>query len=81
MPNPRDKVKFTIYSRTSGIITIITSRELADEFREEVMTNQLPVKWHEISGQLNHIDANDIKIVLEHDDITGFDTVELNQNF
>ena len=77
--NDRDIIKFTIYSKTMGLIIIITSRESAAEFRDEVITNQMPDIWHEIHGKLNHIDSNDTTITIAHDDIAGFDLVETNK--
>jgi hypothetical protein len=79
--NDRDKVKVTIYSKSTGLITLLTSRELAKQFREDVMTNSIVSGWYEISGRINDADSNEISIVINFEDIAGFDIVELNSSF
>jgi hypothetical protein len=79
--NDKDKVKFTIYTRSNGTIYIITSRELANQFREDVITNSIISGWYEISGRLNDIDSNEITITMNHEELSGFDIVSCNEKF
>jgi hypothetical protein len=79
--NPKDTVKFTIYSKTAGNIGLVTSRENATTFDEEVTGNQNISGWYKISGRLNDVDCNAITLTLYHEDIAGFDIVETNQKF
>ena len=77
--NDRELVRLTIVTR-NGAPTIITSRERAMDFREEVITNQLPARWIEVSGRVDCIESNDVTITVLHDEITGFDIAEIKLN-
>ena len=78
--NDRDTVKLSIYCKTAGTsIIIITSRENAEQFREDVITNCVISGWYEVEGRLDHINGNSIKATLNYEDISGFDILEVSQ--
>lgn len=77
--NDRDIVKLTIFSKSGGSYSVITSREKANQFREDVMTNANISGWYEIEGKLDHINANNTVLAIDYEDIIGFDITEVNQ--
>ena len=77
--NDRDTVKLSIYCKTGGTSIMITSRENAEQFREDVITNAIISGWYEVEGRLDHINGNSVKTTLNYEDIAGFDILEVNQ--
>jgi len=80
--NAQDKVKLSIYTRTSGIISMIVSRGSYEEFSEEIcMIETSQIHFVVIAGRLNDADGNSITVTLEKSCVEGFDIVELNSSF
>lgn len=77
--NDQDRVRLCIYSKTSSAAVVITSRERAMQFREDVITNTIISGWYEVEGQIDHSNSNCISLVINYEDIAGFDITELNQ--
>ena len=69
-------VRLTIVTR-NGAPTIITSRENAETFREEVTSTTMPARWIEVSGRIDCIESNNITLTVAHDEIIGFDISEI----
>jgi hypothetical protein len=75
----RDLVRLTIVTR-NGTPTIITSREKATDFVNEVKENQMPARWIEVSGRIDCVESNDVTITILYDEIIGFDVAEIKLN-
>jgi hypothetical protein len=79
--NDNDKVKLTIYTKSNGLISIITSRKQTEQFKEDILDNISQLGWVEVNGRIDCADGNELEIVINREDISGFDILELNNSF
>lgn len=72
-------VRLTTVTR-NGTPTIITSREKAEAFKDEVTSTTMPARWVEVSGRIDCIESNDITITVLQDEVIGIDIAEIKLN-